>query len=61
MPRIEAIRPLDLDQPPMPAAKHLLCPIAGALALRAWRQPLGCHMIFVARRSDGLAAEAENA
>src|ERR1017187_6448940 len=30
---IEAIRPL--DQPPMFAAKHLLCPVAGASALRS--------------------------
>ena len=59
MPGIEAIRPL--DQPSMSAAKHLLGPIAGALALRAWRQTLGCRMIFVARCGDGLAAEAENA
>ena len=59
MPGIEAIRPL--DQPPMSAAKHLLCPVAGALALRARRQTLGCKVIFVARCSDGLTAEAENA
>ena len=59
MPGTEAIRPL--DQPPMFAAKHLLCPVAGALALRARRQPLGCHMIFIAWCGDGLAAEAENA
>jgi hypothetical protein len=39
----------------------LLCPLAGALAFRAQRQILGDHVIFVARCSDGLAAEAENA
>src|ERR1035441_10504490 len=43
------------------AAKHLLCPLAGALALRARRQVLGRKVVFVARRSDGLAAEAEDA
>ena len=59
MPGIEAIRPL--DQPPMSAAKHPLCPVAGALALHARRQPFGCQMIFVARCCDGLTAEAKNA
>src|ERR1035437_7214918 len=43
------------------ASKYLLCPLAGALALRAQRQILGGYVIFVARRSDGLAAEAEYA
>jgi len=43
------------------ASKYLLCPLAGALALRARRQILGGYVIFVARRSDGLAAEAEYA
>jgi hypothetical protein len=43
------------------AAEHLLRSLAGTLALRTRWQILGCHVIFVARRSDGLAAKAENA
>ena len=54
----EAVR---LDQAPMFASKHLHCPLASALALRARRQTLGYQMIFVARCSDWLTAEAENA
>ena len=42
-------------------ADQLLGPLAGALALDTGRQVLGCHVIFVARRSDRLAAESEHA
>ena len=50
-----------LNQAAVFAAKHLLCSLAGALAFRARRQILGRHVVFVARCSNGLAAEAENA
>ena len=50
-----------LDQAAVFTAKHLLCSLAGALALRARRQILGGQVVFVARCSNGLAAEAENA
>jgi hypothetical protein len=50
-----------LDQTPVFASQYLLRPLAGAPALGAQRQIPGGHLIFVARGSDGLAAEAENA
>ena len=50
-----------LDQTPVFASQYLLCPLAGAPALCAQRQIPGGRLIFVARGSDGLAAEAENA
>jgi hypothetical protein len=58
--RFEAVAE-SLSQAAVFTAKHLLCSLAGALALRARRQILGGHVVFVARCSNGLAAEAENA
>jgi hypothetical protein len=60
--RLESLRyAIDLNQPAMLAAEQLLCFFPGALALRARWQIFGYQVIFVARRSDGLAAKGEDA
>jgi hypothetical protein len=53
--------PRPLDQAAVFTAEHLLCSLAGTLALRARWQILGGQVVLVTRCSNGLAAEAENA